>query len=122
MTDSTSPVPIEELLAHAGWVQRLARRLVRDEATAMDVVQQTWHASLRSPPTDRARVRGWLARVVRNFAHDAYRTRASREAREARVARSESVSMPPDALLERAEASRDVASAVTRLAEPYRST
>jgi RNA polymerase sigma-70 factor (ECF subfamily) len=120
MTNSTSPVPIEELLEHAAWVQRLARRLVRDDATAQDVVQQTWLAGLRSPPTDRARVRGWLARVVRNFAHDAYRSRSAREARESRVARHESVTMPPGELLERAESSQDVAAAVTRLAEPYR--
>ncbi len=35
-----------ELLAHAGWVRALARRLTQDEAAADDLVQET---SARGP-------------------------------------------------------------------------
>jgi RNA polymerase sigma-70 factor (ECF subfamily) len=122
MGDVPIRVSIDELLVHAAWVQSLARRLVRDEATALDIVQQTWTAGVRSPPSDRARIKGWLARVVRNFAREKYRIEGSRAAREARVARPEAVMLPPDALIARAEATQELAEAVAQLSEPYRST
>ncbi len=34
----------EQLLADIAWIRRLARALVRDDATADDVVQETWLA------------------------------------------------------------------------------
>ena len=45
-----SHVPIETLLRHSEWAQALARRLVSDDATADDVVQEAWLAALRRPP------------------------------------------------------------------------
>jgi len=47
---SREPVDIETLLSHRPFVRALARRLVRDEARAEDVVQETWLAALRRPP------------------------------------------------------------------------
>ena len=38
------------LLAHSAWVRRLAGCLVRDDALADDLTQETWLAALRHPP------------------------------------------------------------------------
>ena len=40
----------EELLAHLGFVRRLARALMGDEARADDLAQDTFVAALRTPP------------------------------------------------------------------------
>ena len=42
----------------------LARELVRDAASADDVLQETWLAALERPPRGGANVRGWLARAA----------------------------------------------------------
>jgi DNA-directed RNA polymerase specialized sigma24 family protein len=39
-------MPLEDLLANAGWAKALARQLVRDDASADDLVQRTWVAAL----------------------------------------------------------------------------
>src|SRR6185436_14680515 len=57
-----------ELLAHSSWVRRLARSLVASEADAEELVQETWVAALRRPPTEGSPARPWIARVVRNLA------------------------------------------------------
>jgi RNA polymerase sigma-70 factor (ECF subfamily) len=119
MSDTAPRVTIEELLAHASWVEALAQRLVRDPGTAQDVVQQTWLAGMLAPPSDRARIRGWLGRVVRNFATEAHRTAVSRHERARRAARDEALPST-ESLLERAEVSRRLAEEVTQLDEPYR--
>src|SRR5688572_12380999 len=50
MDASISEAELERLLAHSGWLTALARRLVSDPAAADDLVQDTWHAALRSRP------------------------------------------------------------------------
>ena len=52
MSDATRPISVETLLAERPWVESLARTLVRSDATAADVVQQTWLAALEHPPRD----------------------------------------------------------------------
>jgi RNA polymerase sigma factor (sigma-70 family) len=109
---------IEELLAHADWLRRLARHVAREDAD--DVVQETWVAALRSGPAARI-ARPWLAEVLRNFARRALRTDRARQAREERV---EPLDTPatPETLVERAEAQRLLAGLVMALDEPSRST
>ena len=58
----------DELLDHLDWARALARTLVRDEATAEDLVQDAFAAALRRPPTERGKLRGWLGRVLGNAA------------------------------------------------------
>src|SRR6185295_7826934 len=72
----------ENVLAHAPYVRALARELVFDAELARDVEQETWLAALENEPRDRGALRGWLAALVRNFAHKAWRSGARREARE----------------------------------------
>src|SRR5262245_21495357 len=58
----------EALLANAGWLHALAASLVRDPATADDLVQDTWLVALQHPPRNEGSTQAWLARVLRNFA------------------------------------------------------
>src|SRR6185436_13028743 len=68
MNPDPTKAPPEEWLAHSRWLSKLARSLVVEEATADDLVQQTWFAALRNPPQRGRPARPWLARVLRNFA------------------------------------------------------
>jgi RNA polymerase sigma factor (sigma-70 family) len=68
MTEPTPSPEIDELLAYRGWVRRLCRQLVRNEAEAEDVEQETWRRALESPPRHRSNLKGWLATVVRSAA------------------------------------------------------
>lgn len=81
---------------HAG-LRRFARLFVRDDATAEEVVQDTWVAALEGLAgfEGRTSLKGWLYRVLANVA----RTRAVREGR----------STPFSALAEQAEAPGDPA-------------
>jgi RNA polymerase sigma factor (sigma-70 family) len=113
--------PVERLLdEHAAFVRGVARALVVDESRADDVAQDTWLAALRHPPA-RAGVRGWLAKVARNFSFRMRRDDTRRAAREERAAVSE---IAPRRVSDPARASmlREVIDAVLALDEPYRST
>ena len=72
-------VPIEELLAHAEWLRRLARSLAADDGTADGLVQETWLAAVQRPPRTGGRSRAWLATVLRNFARQRGRERRVRD-------------------------------------------
>jgi RNA polymerase sigma factor (sigma-70 family) len=111
----------ESLLAEAGWVSRLAKSLVKDDATAQDLVQETWLAALKSPPLADGRLRPWLARVLLNFARQRKRGESRRAAREALAARSERLPPATDAS-ERIEAQRALAEALAGLPEALQST
>lgn len=88
----SDPVPIdpERLLAQTAWVRRLARSLARDEASADDLVQESYAAALRRPPQGEAhdaRLRAWFGRVLRNLAFRRRREELRREEREQRSRR-----------------------------------
>lgn len=46
MDGSARTPSLDELLDQERWLQALARRLVRDAATADDLVQETWFRTL----------------------------------------------------------------------------
>src|SRR6185503_14761103 len=115
----TAHIEIAELLEDAGWLRSLATSLIGDPAQADDLVQDTWLAALRRPPSATGEARPWLGRVVRNLARNRRRDRSRREAREELV-HEERTFPGPDALAQEAEAQRLLAEAVTRLAEPLR--
>ncbi|HVS17449.1 MAG TPA: sigma-70 family RNA polymerase sigma factor [Planctomycetota bacterium] len=116
----TAALTPDLLLSHEAFVLRLARSLVRDEASARDVTQETLMAALRhGPPV--SGLRGWLARVVRHRASDLRRGERRRAEREANSARPESQPPTPTAA-ERLELEHGVVRAVLALEEPYRST
>jgi RNA polymerase sigma-70 factor (ECF subfamily) len=110
----------EDLLSHAAWMRTLARSLVRDDASADDIVQETFVAVAERAP-ERPRVVGaWLRGVVSNLVRRSRRTAERARRREERVARPERDVATPADLLERAELQREVVDEVIALAEPYR--
>lgn len=115
----------QALLAHAGWLRRLALRLVGDADVADDLVQETWIAAARRSPDERESLRPWLAKVLR----DAFRMRARSEGRRAAREHAATIAAPagdeaptPEMLVARAEAQRRLVDLVLRLEEPYRGT
>ena len=64
----TSPIRIEELLAHAGWVNGLARQLVGGRGSPEDLAQDAWLAAIERPPQHAASLAGWLRTTMRRLA------------------------------------------------------
>ena len=121
MSTESRPIPPEDLFRHADFLRALARSLVRDEALADDLTQDTWIAAIESPPADPLRIRSWLAQVARRFASRSLRGSRRREARERTVARAEATS-GDHAAVGHDETLRRVSTAVLGLREPYRQT
>ncbi len=119
MSEQGSTVTLDDLLEHVGWVRDLARSLVRDADAAEDLVQHALMAGMRSPPRDHSRIRAWFREVLSNAARARHRAESAATAREAAVARTDSVPSAAE-LCERADAQRFVTSAVLRLPETYR--
>jgi RNA polymerase sigma factor (sigma-70 family) len=106
----------EELTAQAAWLRRLAASLAGHDTD--DLVQETYVAALRRPPT--GELRPWLARVLRNAVRLRHRGDTRRAAREQTMTGGETVGA--DVLLERLELGRLLAGLVARLDEPFRQT
>jgi RNA polymerase sigma-70 factor (ECF subfamily) len=112
---------IDELLTHAGWLNRLAHHLVRDAASAEDAVQEVWLAAQRSPPDADRPARPWLGEVLRNVV----RMRIRRDGSRSRVEREVSAPTPPDspeATHERLGLQRLLVESVMALDESLRTT
>jgi RNA polymerase sigma factor (sigma-70 family) len=121
MTPDT--LPPEAMLEHAAWLRRLAASLVRNDGDADDLVQETWLAALHTPPREAGPAGGWLAEVLRNAFRMRVRSDGRRTRRETEAGRlGEQASPSPEVLLARVEAQRRLATLVTELAEPLRST
>jgi RNA polymerase sigma-70 factor (ECF subfamily) len=121
MTDPSVPWSFEALRANEAWLRPLVRALV-DDATADDVLQDTWLQAWRNPPRSARAGRGWLATVATNFARSRRRDAVRRQRLAAAAA------MPADAAVESTAATverlalhRSVSAAVLELPEPFRS-
>ena len=115
-----SHTTLAELERIAPAIRSLLRRLVRDEATVDDVLQEARLTALRRPPSDGRNVVGWIRVVARNLALQRLRGEASRRRRELRAARDEAVPSTCSAAA-RLEAHRRVLACIERLDEPERS-
>ncbi len=111
----------EQLLAHAGWVRGLARRLVFDQARVDDVVQETWMAALGRRPRASRDTRAWLGGILRNVVRQQTRSERRLRRREQAAARAECDESGTNLML-KAEWLRILVDAVLELREPYRST
>ena len=123
MTTSTT-VTVEDLVANAAWVRRLARNLLHDGDQADDLVQETWIAALRAKPDREQPLRPWLGRVLRNRAANRSRDDARREARHRRGGSlvAGAAGSDPEELVSRIQAQRLLADLITKLREPNRQT
>jgi len=121
MKTEPAQIDLETLLQHRGFVRALARSLVRDDARADDVVQETWIAAMKNPPRDPGMPRAWLASVVRKLAWTHARGERRRTEREHKRLMPLPVPAPPE-LLDQRGWNRRVAAAVMELDEPYRTT
>jgi RNA polymerase sigma factor (sigma-70 family) len=109
----------ELLLAHQDFVRVLARSLVADAHDAEDVAQETWLRVLRRGKEPTRTPRTWLARIVRNAAHDKHRREAS--ARRRKEAKLKTAAIPTTAdVVEREAARKEIVDTVLGLREPYR--
>lgn len=121
MATDPSPLSTDQLLAQAGWLHALARKLVGDSGAADDVVQDTFISALRRPPHADRPLRPWLAKVARNLVRARVRSERSRRARETvHDGRHETPSAAE--LSEKLESQRLLVEAIGELAEPYRAT
>lgn len=116
MDTPSHDIPIEELLAHEGWLRRVVADLV-DDHLVDDVLQETWVAALATRGIRHPRA--WLRRVAQNVAAVRRRGEARRRQREASVARDEALPST-DAMVARLDAHQRLAQAVAELEEPYR--
>lgn len=118
--DTRVTIDTAALLEEVGWVQALARRLVRDAGEAEDVAQEAVLAALRGARAEPSALRQWLGAVVRNLGRNA-RRRGGRRARVEGPLETEPELPSTLELLERAATQRALVGALMELAEPYRS-
>jgi RNA polymerase sigma-70 factor (ECF subfamily) len=119
MEPQTGALKPDDLVRHAGFVRRLAGRLLADDALADDLAQDALVVALERPPRRTDNVRGWLRRVVSSLAWKWTRTQSRRRRRERAAARPEAV-LAADPVA-RLEIEGQLVEAVLELAEPYRS-
>lgn len=116
----TPPPPFhaDSLLAHASSLRALARALSWDDATADDLVQETWLTAMEKKPHAGEGLRAWLQVVMRRrFAHK-QRAESARRAREHSVAASETVTPVED----RKSVVSALSNELMQLDEPYQTT
>ena len=73
---------VQFLLSDLGWLDSLARGLVREPELAEDAVQETCLTALERGPRHAANLRGWMAAVARNVVRKTRRGEGRRRARE----------------------------------------
>lgn len=106
---------------HGEALRQLASELVHDPGAADDVVQETWLGAMLHPPRHQQAMGGWLATLLRNFAHGLGRRERRRARREqlAAAERSRTVDDAATAAM-RSDAARTLITAVEELGAPYR--
>ncbi len=118
MDPDSRPFAPEPLLQHDAFVRRLAHKLVRDEALALDLAQSTWLSWL-TRPVAAAAPRALLATIARRLAGKQRRSAMRRAARE-RMAGAPLPPPTPQELLAREEVRSRVVRAVLDLPAPMR--
>ncbi|MEP6861581.1 MAG: sigma-70 family RNA polymerase sigma factor [Deltaproteobacteria bacterium] len=120
--DDVRDAQLDELMSELAWLKRLAAALVRNDADANDLAQETWLVAAEHAPTDGRPLKPWLSRVALNLVRMRSRATKRRGVREAAVESFAERSPTPDELVSRVDAQRVVVTEVMRLAEPYRTT
>jgi len=120
-------VDIEKLLSHRPFVRSLARSLVRDDARADDLVQETYLTAMKNPPRHSRSLRAWLGAIVRNLARTQNRSEWRRTKHERiRPTKEAEIGVrplpSPEETLEKAAWHQRLVQAAMQLDEPYRTT
>ncbi|MFT7678269.1 MAG: RNA polymerase sigma-70 factor (ECF subfamily) [Planctomycetota bacterium] len=115
----------DALLKHENFVRAVVGRLLQDEASVQDAVQETYLRVSKAPPlasNDEKSVAAWLGRVASNVAKSLRRGDRRRRVREQLVARDEvdEGADGADGAAERMESRQRVVGHVLQLKEPYR--
>src|SRR4051812_8989926 len=97
---------LEQLVAESDWLRRLAVTLVKDEAAADDLVQDTYSIAATQAPKDGQPARPWLARVLWNRVRTASRGARRRRAREQAFGELAVSPARPDEIIDRIELQR----------------
>jgi RNA polymerase sigma-70 factor (ECF subfamily) len=121
MDDPARTLSTQDLLAEAGWLRRLARRLTASADDALELEQDTWRAALERPP--RGAARPWLQAVATNLWKRRRRDAFARRYHEERAAAPEAGERGGEAelaTLPRLELQARVVAAVRALREPLR--
>ena len=118
---------IEKLLSHRPFVRSLARSLVRDDARADDLVQDTYLTAMKNPPRHSRSLRAWLGAIVRNLARTQNRSEWRRTKHERiRPTKEAEIGVrplpSPEETLEKAAWHQRLVQAAMQLEEPYRTT
>ncbi len=116
----TAPRDLDELLAHADWVQRLSLQLCRDQHAAADAAQEAWLQTLRRRPDARGSARGFLATVLGNVVRMRGRADQRVQRRERAAARSCDLTESAADACARAELQQFVVREVLALPEPQK--
>jgi len=111
---------LDELAAETRWLRRLAGSLVRDGATADDLVHDTVVVAAERAPGDGRPLRPWLARVLVNLVRMHSRGGVRRGRREQAVADLAVAPATPEAIVGQLELQRMLAGLVLELATPLR--
>lgn len=111
--------PIDALLRHARWIERLSLQLCRDEHRAADARQDVWLAAARTPPLHGANLRGFLATLLRNAVRLQHRRERRLQARQGQAVASGFAEAAADAAA-RADLHRFLMQQVLTLPEPQR--
>ena len=114
------PVTLDHLLEHQTWALRLARQLVREEAEAEELVQRTWIAALRRPPSTGRGARAWIRKVILNLARERHRRASTRSRHELASHASDDTSPDASDTVSREEIRDRLAQRLQALQEPYR--
>ena len=110
----------QDLLRHEAFLRRLARRLVSDEATADDLVQDAFVLALEHPARRGQGLGSWLARAVRRGAGHGRRAARRRSGRERAAARPEGVEDHLREVDERLDAHASLLAQLQRLPDAQR--
>jgi RNA polymerase sigma factor (sigma-70 family) len=119
MSNATT-LTMEQLMAHSGWLRRLAGGLLADPAAADDAVQDALITAMRRPPDTRGSVRGWFGTVLTNRVRSDARHAGRQRAVAARAAQVPEAVPTPEEVVAGLELQRLIASLLLELGEPYR--
>ncbi len=118
------PPDAEALLAHGGWVRKLAQTLASGSELADDTEQDAWRNALEHPPAHGSNLKAWWSRVVRTASYQRSRSEKRHQKRIQVLAdRSEPLAEGgPEHIAERLEFFEFLTRMVRELPEPYGST